>query len=51
MNLLDKVAEEIVDAVGEALGVETGIIHENRFKAAKTAVYIALQRLLRDSHA
>jgi hypothetical protein len=48
MTLLDKFAEDMVDAVGEALGVDTGIIHEDKFKSAKKAAFIVLHKLLRN---
>ena len=48
MDFLDKFAEEIVDAVGPVLGVDTGTIHEIQFRAAKKAVWIVLARMLRN---
>lgn len=41
-----ELAERIVDAVGEALGVDTGTCHEAAFEAAVTAVW----KLLIDWH-
>ena len=48
MDILDKFAEDMVDAIGEALGVDTGTIHENKFHEAKKAAWIVLARLLRN---
>lgn len=36
-------AEKLVDAVGDALGVDTGTVHENRFEIAKNTVLGILQ--------
>jgi hypothetical protein len=51
MNKLEKFAEEIVDAVGEALGVDTGTINEHRFNTAKIAARIVLAKMLRGLNA
>lgn len=46
--MIDKIAEQLVDAVGEALGVDTGTCSETKFKAACKAAKGILYRLLRN---
>ena len=46
--MIDKIVEEIVDAVGEALGVDTGCCSDSKFEAACKAARSVLSRMLRN---
>ncbi len=43
---MGKLSERLVDEVGDALGIDTGILHENRFKRAVETAENVLDSLI-----